>query len=43
MTKKILFFVLTLVSLTMSAQTKKQSAKLTSPDGHLSATIQQQG
>ena len=43
MTKKVLFFVLTLVSLTMSAQIKKQSAKLTSPDGHLSATIQQQG
>ena len=43
MTKKILFFLLALVSLTVSAQSKKQSDKMVSPNKHLSVTIQKEG
>ena len=43
MTKKILFFLLALVSLTVSAQSKKQSDKMVSPNKHLSVIIQKEG
>ena len=43
MTKKILFVLLTLVSVSVSAQQKKQSVKMVSPNGHLSAVVQQEG
>lgn len=43
MTKKVLFFLLALVSLTVSAQSKKQSDKMVSPNKHLSVTIQKEG
>ena len=43
MIKKILFFLLALVSLTVSAQSKKQSDKMVSPNKHLSVTIQKEG